>query len=169
MDVNATVDGDRIKQVLTNWRGAATRSIGDRDFLAVQGSGPRDFLATLYFDPETGLLTRLVRYGPSPIGRMPTQIDYGDYRDVGGIKFPFEYKFTWMDGRYTGKLNEVKVNVAVEPATKCRLVIEYKGEHYIGALLFDDVAFCRQITALLRQNIDHLIQDIGDLDVSQTL
>ena len=106
----------QIKQVLDNWRGAATRSIGDRDFLAVQGSGPRGFLATLYFDPATGLLSRMVRYGPSPIGRMPTQIDYGDYRDVGGIKFPFEYKFTWLDGRYTAKVNEVKANVAVDAA-----------------------------------------------------
>jgi hypothetical protein len=106
----------QIKQALGNWRGGALRSIGDRDFLAVQGSGPRGFLATLYFDPATGLLTRLVRYGPSPIGRMPTQIDYADYRDVGGIKFPFEYKFTWLDGRYTAKLSEIKTNVAIEPA-----------------------------------------------------
>src|SRR5207244_5283908 len=106
----------QIKQALTNWRGAANRSIGDRDFLAIQGTGPRNFLATLYFDPATGLLARLVRYGPSPIGRMPTQIDYGDYRDVGGIKFPFEYKFTWLDGRYTAKLNEVKTNVPIDAA-----------------------------------------------------
>ena len=106
----------QIKQVLTTWRGAAARSIGDRDFLAIQGSGPRNFLATLYFDPATGLLARLVRYGPSPIGRMPTQIDYSDYRDVGGVKFPFEYRFTWLDGRYTAKLSEVKTNVAIEPA-----------------------------------------------------
>ena len=106
----------QIKQVLDNWRGAATRSIGDRDFLAVQGSGPRNFLATLYFDPATGLLARVVRLGPSPIGRMPTQIDYADYRDVGGVKFPFEYKFTWLDGRYTAKLNDVKTNVAIDAA-----------------------------------------------------
>jgi len=107
----------QLKQALSNWRGAATRSIGDRDFVVVQGSGPRGFLATLYFDPKTSLLSRLVRYGPSPIGRMPTQIDYGDYRDVGGIKFPFEYKFTWLDGRYTAKLDKVDVNVAID-ATK---------------------------------------------------
>ena len=107
----------QIKQALTNWRGAALRSIGDRDFVVVQGSGPRGFLATLYFDPASGLLTRLVRYGPSPIGRMPTQIDYADYRDVGGIKFPFEYKFMWLDGRYTAKLNRIETNVAVD-ATK---------------------------------------------------
>jgi hypothetical protein len=107
----------QIKQALTNWRGATTRSIGDRDYAVVQGSGPRGFLATLYFDPATGLLSRLVRYGPSPIGRMPTQIDYADYRDVGGIKFPFEYKFMWLDGRYTAKLTKVETNVAID-ATK---------------------------------------------------
>jgi photosynthetic reaction center cytochrome c subunit len=114
----------QIKQVLDNWRGGASRSIGDRDFLAVQGTGPRGFLATLYFDPVSGLLARTVRYGPSPIGRMPTQIDYSDYRDVGGIKFPFEYKFTWLDGRYIAKLNEIRTNVAIDatrfgrPSTK---------------------------------------------------
>ncbi|HMF97002.1 MAG TPA: photosynthetic reaction center cytochrome c subunit family protein [Vicinamibacterales bacterium] len=106
----------QIKQALTNWRGAATRSIGDRDFVAVQGSGPRGFLATLYFDPKTNLLARVVRYGPSPIGRMPTQIDYADYRDVGGVKFPFEYKFLWLDGRYTAKLSKVEPNVAIDAA-----------------------------------------------------
>jgi len=106
----------QIKQALTNWRGAATRSIGDRDFVAVQGSGPRGFLATLYFDPKTNLLARMVRYGPSPIGRMPTQVDYADYRDVAGIKFPFEYKFLWLDGRYTAKLSKVEPNVAIDAA-----------------------------------------------------
>jgi len=107
----------QLKSALTNWRGAATRSIGDRDFVVVQGSGPRGFLATLYFDPKTGLLSRMVRYGPSPIGRMPTQVDYADYRDVGGIKFPFEIKFTWLDGRYTAKLSKVEPNVSID-ATK---------------------------------------------------
>ena len=106
----------QLKQALSDWRGATTRSIGDRDFVVVQGSGPRGFLATLYFDPKTALLSRLVRYGPSPIGRMPTQIDYDDYREVGGVKFPFEYKFTWLDGRYTAKLNKVETNIAVDPA-----------------------------------------------------
>ena len=106
----------QIKQALTNWRGAAMRSIGDRDFVTVQGSGPRGFLATLYFDPKTNLLVRIVRYSPSPIGRMPTQIDYADYRDVNGVKFPFEYKFTWLDGRYTAKLSKIDTNVAIDAA-----------------------------------------------------
>jgi photosynthetic reaction center cytochrome c subunit len=107
----------QIKQSLTGWRGAARQSIGDRDFLVVQGSGPRGFLATLYFDPQSGLLARVVRYTPSPIGRIPTQIDYADYRDVGGVTFPFEYKFTWLDGRYTAKLTDIKVNVPIDEST----------------------------------------------------
>ena len=42
--------------------------------------------------------------------------DYGDYRDVSGIKFPFEVTFSWLDGRYTAKLSNVQVNVPIEDA-----------------------------------------------------
>jgi hypothetical protein len=57
-----------------------------------------------------------VRYSPSPAGRVLTQIDYSDYRDVNGIKFPFEYNFYWLDGRYTAKIKDVKVNVPIDEA-----------------------------------------------------
>jgi photosynthetic reaction center cytochrome c subunit len=104
----------QIKQSLMNWRSGAKQPIGDRDYQVVQGTGPRNFMATLYFDPQTGLLARMIRYSPSPVGRMPTQIDYGDYRDVGGIKFPFDYKFQWLDGRFSAKIADVKTNVAID-------------------------------------------------------
>jgi len=106
----------QIKQALNNWRVGLRRTIGNKDYLVVQGSGPRGLLATLYFDPQSFLLARMVRYAPSPVGRVPIQIDYSDYRDVGGIKFPFEYKFSWLDGRYTAKIKEVKTNVAIDSA-----------------------------------------------------
>jgi hypothetical protein len=96
---------------------AAVATIGqDRLVNVVQGNGPRNSLATLYFDQESGLLLRMVRYGNSPIGRVPTQIDYGDYRDIGGIKMPFRMIFGWMDGRDAIQLNEVKLNVPIEAA-----------------------------------------------------
>jgi photosynthetic reaction center cytochrome c subunit len=107
----------QIKQILNNWRTGHMRSIGDRAYRVVQGNGPKGFLATLYFDPDSGLLTRLVRYGSSPVGRVLSQVDYADYRDVGGIKFPFELKFSWLDGRYTAKITDVKVNVPIDDAT----------------------------------------------------
>ena len=88
----------------------------DRLVNVVQGTGPRGMLATLYFDQETGLLLRMVRYGKSPIGRVPTQVDYADYRDVGGIKLPFRMTFAWLDGRDAIQLNEVRTNVPIDAA-----------------------------------------------------
>ena len=82
----------------------------------VQGTGPRGLLVTLYFDQQTGLLLRELRYGSGPIGRVPTQIDYADYRDVNGIKFPFHITFAWLDGRDSIVLNEIKTNVPVDEA-----------------------------------------------------
>jgi photosynthetic reaction center cytochrome c subunit len=106
----------QFKQALSNWKTGLRRTIDNKDYVVLQGSGPRGLIATFYFDPQTGLLRRMVRYGPSPAGRVPTQIDYSDYRDVGGIKFPFEYQFSWLDGRYTAKLKEIKTNVPVDAA-----------------------------------------------------
>ena len=104
----------QIKQVLTNLHAGFPDSINGHDVDVVQGSGPRGLLATLYFDKQSGLLVRLVRYSRSPIGRVPTQVDYSDYRDVGGIKFPFQYTFSWLDGKDAFKLSDVKTNVAID-------------------------------------------------------
>jgi photosynthetic reaction center cytochrome c subunit len=82
----------------------------------VQGTGPRGLLVTLYFDQQTGLLLRELRFGLSPIGRVPTQIDFGDYRDVNGIKLPFRMTFAWLDGRDAIVLDEIRTNVPVDEA-----------------------------------------------------
>ncbi len=109
----------QIKTVITNWKTGTPESVGDKDYLVVQGSrgvGANQTLVTLYFDSKTNLLFRMIRYTASPIGRVPTQIDYADYRDVNGIKFPFDYQFLWLDGRFNAKLNNVQVNVAIDAA-----------------------------------------------------
>ena len=125
----------QIKQVLTNLRVSLPTTISDlpgpssqtstdtsegighdRLVNVVQGTGPKGTLATLYFDKESGLLLRMVRYGRTPIGRVPTQIDFADYRDVGGIKFPFRLIFAWLDGRDAIQLNDIQTNVAISDA-----------------------------------------------------
>jgi hypothetical protein len=87
----------------------------DRLVDVVQGNGPREMLVTLYFDHQSGLLLRMVRYAKSPIGRVPTQVDYADYRDVGGIKMPFHVTFAWLNGRDAIHLSEVRTNVPIDP------------------------------------------------------
>ncbi len=68
----------------------------------------------LFFDAESGLLARVVRYSNTVVGIVPTQIDYSDYREVAGIKMPFHCTVTWTDGKSTIELNEVRPNVPID-------------------------------------------------------
>jgi photosynthetic reaction center cytochrome c subunit len=113
----------QIRQALTDLRVGPPSTIGDKDMTVLQGNGPNGTLATLYFDQASGLLVRLVRHGRSPIGRVPTQVDYSDYRDVpstgsgqAAIKFPFHWTFAWLDGRDTFEFSDVKLNVPIDAA-----------------------------------------------------
>src|SRR6185436_16274560 len=58
----------RIKQVLGKWRVGFPATINDREAQVIQGTAPGGSLATLYFDSESGLLVRLVRYSESAVG-----------------------------------------------------------------------------------------------------
>jgi photosynthetic reaction center cytochrome c subunit len=106
----------QIKQALTDLRVGLPTTIEDKDVTVLQGNGPNGTLATLYFDDTSGLLVRMVRHGRSPIGRVPTQVDYSDYRDVGGVKFPFRWTFAWLDGQDHFEFTDVKINVPVAAA-----------------------------------------------------
>jgi len=103
----------RIKEALGQWRVGSSATIDDRDVNVVQGTGAAGAIATLYFDKASGLLVRQVRYAQSPVGRIPTQIDYADYRDVSGIKMPFRWTVSSLDGQDTVRLDEVRMNVNV--------------------------------------------------------
>ncbi len=61
----------QIKQVLTNLRIGYNDSIDGKEVQVVQGTGPRGLLATLYFDKQSGLLVRLLRYSRSPSAAFP--------------------------------------------------------------------------------------------------
>jgi hypothetical protein len=104
----------RIKESLGQWRAGVAAEIDDKPVLVVQGARPNGVLATFYFDRQTGLLTRLVRYATSKVGRLPTQIDYSDYRDVSGVKVPFKFTITWLDGLEKVELTDVELNVPVD-------------------------------------------------------
>jgi len=106
----------RIKQALTNWRVGFPTSIDDHEVIVVQGTTAGGGTATLCFDDKTSLLLRMVRFVESPVGRIVTQVDYSDYRDVAGVKVPFHWTVTWLDGRSGYELSTVQPNVRIDPA-----------------------------------------------------
>jgi photosynthetic reaction center cytochrome c subunit len=105
-----------LKQALSGWRVGFPATIGDRDVDVVQGSTPEHSTVRLYFDKQTGLLSRQVRYTDSPVGMSPMQIDYADYREVAGVKMPFRWTVTWLDGRSAIELSDVQPNVVIDAA-----------------------------------------------------
>jgi photosynthetic reaction center cytochrome c subunit len=105
-----------IKSFFNTWRVSYPANIDGHDVNVVQGSGPLGFIATFYFDKQTNLLLRMVRYATSAVGRVPTQIDYSDYRPVAGVMMPFKRTYGWVSGREEYTLTEIKPNVAVDDA-----------------------------------------------------
>jgi hypothetical protein len=105
-----------LKQIFSQFRVGRPEKIGDRQaavvFAVRQGLPP----VRLYFDQESGLLLRLVRYAETPLGRNPTEIDYADYRDAGGVKVPYRWIIARPGGRFTIQVDKVEQNVAIEDA-----------------------------------------------------
>jgi photosynthetic reaction center cytochrome c subunit len=117
----ASMDADlhfavHLKGMLSETRVEGAEKVGDRDAYLVIGQREGKPPLRLYFDEQSGLLVRLVRYGDTPLGRMPTQIDYADYREAGGVKIPFRWTLARPNGRFTIQLSEVQENVPVDDA-----------------------------------------------------
>jgi hypothetical protein len=91
-------------------------TVGSHNAFVVIGQRDGKPPLRLYFDEQSGLLVRLVRYGETPLGLMPTQIDYADYREAGAVKIPFRWTLARPSGRFTIQVSEVKNNVPVDDA-----------------------------------------------------
>ena len=105
-----------LKQFFANWRVSYPTSLDGRQVYVVQGSNPSGLVATFYFDKQTGLLNRMVRYATSAVGRVPTQIDLSDYRTVAGVKMPYKWTYGWVSGQEEYTLTELTPNVPVDNA-----------------------------------------------------
>jgi len=65
----------------------------------------------LYFDTTSGLLVRRLIVFDSPVGPIPQQTDFDDWRDAGGAKYPFLVRVAFVDpwNSATRKYSEVKL------------------------------------------------------------
>lgn len=107
-----------IKQYLTGWHvGFPPINIDGHDAVVVEGKAPQGSPVKLFFDKDSGLLLRMVRFTTTVLGLNPSEVDYSDYRDVAGIKVPFKWTVTWTDGRQEFEVTDFQRNVPID-ATK---------------------------------------------------
>ncbi len=88
--------------------------VRDADAYVVEAKPVDGPVEKLFFDVRTGLLVRRYTETDTILGKFPLQTDYGDYREIDGIKQPFLIHWS-MPGRTWGrKIDEIKQNVPVD-------------------------------------------------------
>jgi hypothetical protein len=107
-----------IQAEFSEWQAGYTEIDGE-ELLVAQGTNPGQLPVNLYFD-ESGILVRSVRWASTPVGTVPTQTDYMDYREVAGVRMPFRIVVTWTNGQNEIELSEVRPNVQIPPARFAR-------------------------------------------------
>jgi photosynthetic reaction center cytochrome c subunit len=83
----------------------AYRIIGSR------ASGASD---QYFFDVQSGLLLRISTEIDSPLGAIPQDTYFEDYRDVSGVKVPFLIRVVRPDGATVYKWEQIQANISVE-------------------------------------------------------
>ena len=93
-----------------------TEKVGDHDAVLVFATNLPEAPLELYFDRQTGLLFRQLRFGASPLGLNPTQIDYGDYKAFDGVQVPLHVVITQPNRTMDIHLTNVSQNVPIDDA-----------------------------------------------------
>jgi photosynthetic reaction center cytochrome c subunit len=115
MDANLHFPVD-VKSLKHIWIVGPGEKIDGHDTTQVVGRTESQPPLKLYFDAQTGLLLRLIRYTETPLGRLPTQVDYSDYREADGVKIPYRWSLSRPGNRFTIQVDELQQNVPVDDA-----------------------------------------------------
>ena len=116
-DANNLFRQIRLKEQFTRTRVVGKDKIGDRDVYVMVATTTDNKRERLFFDAETGLLLRRIAYTTTMIVVIPDQVDFEDYREVDGVKFPFTARISVTEPGNpvsTRKFSEIKVNAAVD-------------------------------------------------------
>jgi photosynthetic reaction center cytochrome c subunit len=107
-----------LKQDLSDWHaGFPPVTVDNHAVQVVEGTAAGGTRVKLFFDKDSGLLVRQTRFIDTVVGLIPLHVDYSDYRSISGIKMPFQWTTTWVDGKSTTELTDVQPNAAI-PAEK---------------------------------------------------
>ena len=101
-----------LRNAFPQWRAGRTAD-DDHEYIVLQASENGQPVVNLYFD-EAGMLARLVRFTLTPVGFVPTQIDYSDYRDVAGVKMAFKKVVSQTYMQMTIELTDVQPNAVID-------------------------------------------------------
>ncbi|MGH3119100.1 MAG: hypothetical protein ACRDQ2_18685, partial [Gaiellales bacterium] len=89
----------QLKQLLLEPKMERPQVIRGREVYVITGHTQNLPRVTAYFEKESGMLARLVYDIDTAFGAYPTQIEYSDFRDVGGRKVPYSWVISEVRNR----------------------------------------------------------------------
>ncbi len=95
---------------------AGEETIDGRTALAVRFVPASGKAITRYFDAASFLMLRETGTRETPQGPIDVRADFSDYRDVNGIKAPFQIRQSMPFGQIVVNITELKNNVEIEDA-----------------------------------------------------
>jgi len=102
-----------IQKTFPSLRERPPQKVGDQEAYVVLGVRPGMPPVQFFFSKESGLLLRMVYFTQTALGRLPQQTDYSDYREVDGVKVPFQWTVSQPEGQSTLQVAKVEQNVPV--------------------------------------------------------
>lgn len=88
--------------------------VGDHDTYVLMARSPGHTPVRFYFDKDSGLLLREMRFVETPLGRNPSEVDYADYREADGVKIPYQWTIARPGGHFTIRITDVQQNVPID-------------------------------------------------------
>jgi hypothetical protein len=104
----------RIRELYQEYKVLPGETIDGHSTFLVTAKGASTPPLRLFFDQQSGLLLRLIRYTETPLGRNPAQVDYADYRDTSGLKIPYQWTLTRTSGSFTIRINSLQQNIPID-------------------------------------------------------
>ncbi len=104
----------RLPQLYQDFKVEPGEEIGGKQTYLVLAQGKDEPPLRLYFDQDSGLLVRQIRYTETALGRLPTQIDYADYKKDGDVTIPYRWTLARVNGRFTIDIVGVKDNLPID-------------------------------------------------------
>jgi outer membrane lipoprotein-sorting protein len=92
-------------------------TVAGKEYVVLKMTPKTGSAVTMYFDSTTNLLVRTAARVSSPeVGEVDQTVEISDYRDVGGIKVPFQTVNSSSIQTITVKLDKVEHNVPMDDA-----------------------------------------------------
>ena len=105
----------RVRDMYKEFRVRPGAEINGREtYLVAATATPGHPQIQMYFDQQTGLLLRLIRYMETALGKNPAQVDYTDYKEADGIKIPYQWTLARPNGAFTIHIDQVQQNVPID-------------------------------------------------------